>query len=996
MNRMSVANCARIAALFCILGAGATSLELVGAAPPIDAQDRESIEFFEKKIRPLLADKCWACHGPEEQERDLRLDSKEGVAAGGASGPVVVPGKPDASLLIRAVRRTGELQMPPDEKLTPAQIATLATWVQAGAIWPDTDPPVRPAKKADEPLFTEEEKSHWAYQKIRDPALPDVLEVAVTSTDGPRSDLDRFIVARLEAAGLVPAPRADKRTLIRRATFDLLGLPPTAAEIDQFLQDESPDAYAKLIDRLLESKHYGERWARHWLDVVRYADTSANDGNFVMRYAYLYRNYVIDAFNDDVPYDQFVTEQLAGDLIPPDTSLDVIVRRQIAPSFLMLGPKALPEADREQLRMDIVDELVDVTGRAFLGLTVACARCHDHKFDSIPTEDYYSIAGIFRSLKIIRDTGHITWMWTERPLLTLPGGEDRLPVMTPLEDGGRNLRVHLRGKYNRLGKEVPRRFLRIVAGEDHPPIETKQSGRLELARWIASPDNPLTARVLVNRIWQGHFGKGIVATSDNFGKMGQPPTHPELLDWLASRFIESGWSVKALHRLIMSSATYQQSSRSRDAAASVDPDNHLLWRMNRRRLEAEAIRDALLAISGQLDRKVGGGGDVAAELYAQGEVVDAEAGLVSASNFGLDYKGYQVPRRSIYLPVIRNASYEMLTVFDAADANAVTARRNDTTVATQAMFMMNNPFVRQQALSVAKKLEVYNKYVTGLPMDPPGGTAANGGGSTNITTDRSSILEPHNAAFWGAANTVDGDFAHGTNGGFSTAPGDFLGHSTHPESCAWVTVRSANANTEWVLFTFDEGPQRICEIRVWNLNGDTVANNPERGVKSMFIWATTDPADVGATSIGGATPGGNWTQVIGPGEGGAFTLEKAPGDGNYNGQTLDLGGVEALKLLFDIETNHGDTRVIVGLSEVQFLTVPTNAAVIDEGRIEQVHVEILGRPPTPLEMEDAATYLREYTVKARATGKGVVQSRVAALQSYCQLLFCLNEFLYVD
>ncbi|MBI82159.1 MAG: hypothetical protein CMJ81_03095 [Planctomycetaceae bacterium] len=678
-----------------------------GAVQNVRPADSRTSDFFEKKIRPLLADKCWRCHGPLQQKSELRLDAPEHLAAGGTLGTVVTPGIPDKSLLIQVVQQTGKLKMPPDEMLSAAQVAALQEWVRGGAIWPTTDDSLRPAQKTDEALFTPGEKAHWSFQPIRDPALPPVKD-----NDWPTTDLDRFILARLEQAGLVPSPQAGKRTLIRRVTFDLLGLPPTVEEINKFLQDESVDAYAKLVDRLLESPHYGERWGQQWLDVVRYADTTANDGNFVMRYAYLYRNYVIDAFNGDMPYDQFVVEQLAGDLLPPADNLDVTVRRHIAPALLMLGPKALPEADREQLRMDIVDELIDVTSRAFLGLTVACARCHDHKFDPIPTEDYYSLAGIFRSLKIIRETGHITWMWTEHPLLTLPGNETPLMIMAPLEDGGRNLRVHLRGDYNDLGQEVPRRFLRIIAGEDQTPITTKQSGRLELAQWIASPTNPLTARVMVNRIWQGHFLQGIVASSDNFGKMGQPATHPRLLDWLASRFIESGWSVKAMHRLIMLSSTYRMSSThlresppaSTTDPRSVDPDNRYLWRMNRRRLEAEALRDALLAISGQLDRKVGGGGEMPARIYENGAVVDEKAGLVSAADVGLDYEGYQVPRRTIYLPVIRNATYEMLAMFDVADANTVTSVRNDTTVVTQSMFMLNNHFVRDQALHLTRQL----------------------------------------------------------------------------------------------------------------------------------------------------------------------------------------------------------------------------------------------------------------------------------------------------
>ncbi len=565
--------------------------------------------------------------------------------------------------------------------------------------------------------FSEQEKSHWAFQAVRDVAPP-----RVSDESSVESPIDRFILAKLEAKGLKPSPRADKRTLIRRVTFDLTGLPPTPEEIDAFLKDESPDAFAKVVNRLLNSKHYGERWGRHWLDVVRYAESTANDANAVMRYAYRYRDYVIDALNRDLPYDQFVVEQLAGDLLPPTADLSESARRVIATGYLMVGPKALAETDKEQSRLDIVDDQLDVTGRAFLGLTLGCARCHDHKFDPIPTADYYALAGIFRSTEPFMDEIRNATMWWEFPLFELPG-EKPFMVMAPKEAVPRNLRVHLRGNRFTLGQTVPRGFLQIIS-QEKSPLRTTQSGRVEFARWIASRENPLTARVMVNRIWQHHFGVGLVATGDNFGRRGELPSHSELLDYLASQFVEGEWSVKAMHRLMLLSRTYQQRSGgpsaegpgpdaiapadSRSAASAsgapphADPDNRLLWRMPRRRLSAEETRDAMLVASGQLDRKIGGG-EAAEVLYQKSEVIDAKRGFAPNRLQSTD-PYYNTPRRTVYLPVVRNALPDMLALFDAADPNGVTCVRNDTTVPSQALFMMNNSFVRDQAIHLAKRL----------------------------------------------------------------------------------------------------------------------------------------------------------------------------------------------------------------------------------------------------------------------------------------------------
>jgi cytochrome c553 len=654
-------------------------------------------DHFEKKVRPLLANRCWKCHGAQKTKGKLRLDTAEGLARGGASGRVVVPGRPDESLLLQAVRQTGDLKMPPKEKLKAQEIADLAAWVKAGAVWPGPAPVPSPSLPRKS-LFTAEQKHFWAFQPVKDRRLPAVKDLAWC-----RSPLDRFILARLEAAGLRPAPAADRRALIRRLTFDLTGLPPTPAEVESFVRDPSADAYEKVVDRLLAGPHYGERWARHWLDMVRYADTTANDANAVLRYAWRYRDYVAGAFNQDTPYDQFLIEQLAGDLLPPASDPHLTAERVIATGFLMVGPKALAEPDLEQSRMDVVDDQIDTTGRAFLGLTLGCARCHDHKFDPIPTADYYALAGIFRGIEVFRDEVRNAVMWQEWPLAFRPG-ERPIVVLAPKEGKPRDLRVHLRGNRFNLGPLAPRRFLQIIAGEANGPLKTSHSGRLELARWIASPDNPLAARVMVNRIWQHHFGIGLVPTSDNFGIRGERPTHPELLDWLAARFVETGWSVKAMHRLLLLSSTYRMACAADPGAMQVDPGNRLLWRMPRRRLEAEEVRDALLAVSGRLDEALGGG-DAAEFLFREGEVIDKKRPFFRPNTVKAEHPYYRAcRRRSLYLPVVRNALPDVLALFDPADPNGVTAARNDTTVPAQALFMLNNPFVREQALHFAQSL----------------------------------------------------------------------------------------------------------------------------------------------------------------------------------------------------------------------------------------------------------------------------------------------------
>ncbi|MCH7685602.1 MAG: PSD1 domain-containing protein [Planctomycetes bacterium] len=714
--------------------------------------DPAKFKFFESKVRPILANRCYECHGPDvdEPEAGLRLDSLAAMLIGGRTGPAIEPKRPDKSLLILQINHDPTVAgMPPKKKLPRAEVAALTKWVAMGAPWPDAKVPVRPAavKQTPDVEFTEQEKSFWAFQPVVSPPLP-----PVRNSDWPQSPVDHFVLAKLEASGLQPAPRADRRTLIRRTTIDLLGLPPTPAEVDTFLADDSPAAFARLIDRLLASPHYGERWGRHWLDVARYADSNGMDNNMAHTEAWRYRDYVIRAFNKDKPYDQFVREQIAGDLlrrargsrddagknrwhagrVPDDW--DTPFEGLIATTILMIGPKMLAEDDPVKQQMDIVDDQIDTVGRAFMGLTLGCARCHAHKFDPIPTADYYSLAGIFKSTKVML-TYRVDSKWNTRAmgdaaleqrlselerqldyldetvvLGNFVGKEDekkrlterlkkvkeeyaKIPKIMAVEEGRvEDLQVFVRGNHLTRGALAPRRFLRIIAGNDQPPLSDRESGRRELAEWLTRPDHPLTARVMVNRIWQWHFGEGIVRTPDNFGRLGQRPTHPKLLDWLAARFVEDGWSIKQLHRRIMLSSAYQMSTAHNARAAQLDPENRLLWRMNRRRMEAEVIRDSLLAVSGRLDLSMGG------------PVLEDKTLVILSASVLRDGKLYDSNRRSVYLPVLRSGLFDVFQAFDFPDPAVVSGRRASTTVAPQALFMMNGRLMTDAAGRMAEQL----------------------------------------------------------------------------------------------------------------------------------------------------------------------------------------------------------------------------------------------------------------------------------------------------
>jgi len=751
--------------------------------------DPAAIEFFEKKVRPLLSAQCFACHSGANTRGDLDLTSREKLLTGGALGAAIVPGDPDKSLLIRAIRYEGSLQMPPRGKIPDEEIAVLTEWVKMGAPWGVEGSRLK-VEGSDKPqpstLNLQPSTRHWAFLPVRTPRVPAVKQRAWV-----KNPVDAFILAKLEAKGLRPSPPADRRTLIRRAAFDLTGLPPTPEEVEAFLADRSPDAWERVIDRLLASPAYGERWGRHWLDVVRYSDSNGLDWNEVFPNAWRYRDYVIRSFNEDKPYDRFIREQLAGDLLAEETQWNgetggnakdgaVSARpissfphspissreeRLIATGMLVMGPKLLAQQDRIKLGLDVIDEQIDVTTKAFLGLTVSCARCHDHKFDPIPTRDYYALAGIFRSTVTLKGTlprNDRVMYWNERPLAPPdrieasqafaakvkaaedavkkakdPAEKTRLtkelaelqktaPPAVPMtmavaEGKVANCAVHIRGSYANLGPEVPRGFVTVLGGAQRV-TDTKQSGRRELADWIANPRNPLTARVLVNRVWLHHFGEGIVRTPDDFGTRGERPTHPELLDWLAAVFSGGdrgtegqrdrgtsrgavpqslhpsvspspskeglGWSVKKLHRLLMVSSAYRMSSEPNAAASAKDPENRLLWRMNRVRLEAEAIRDAMLAASGSLEREAGG------------------TMLTKASGFPVKEfpVNFNTRRRSVYLPALRVVTYDLLKVFDFAEPSIVIGKRNRTTVPTQALVMMNNPFVTQQSHEFAKTM----------------------------------------------------------------------------------------------------------------------------------------------------------------------------------------------------------------------------------------------------------------------------------------------------
>jgi mono/diheme cytochrome c family protein len=655
-----------------LLGAFLLAASAKAAEPRSSAS--ADLEFFEKKVRPVLAANCYSCHGSEKQKAGLRLDSRGSMMTGGDSGPVVVPGNPQDSLLVKAINYQAEPQMPPKGKLPDDQIAALTEWIRRGATWPMTETKVRPVT-ASTPEFkiTEKDRAFWSFRPITNPPLPSIRDGS-----WPKTSIDHFVLAHHEARGLHSVGPADKLTLLRRVTFDLTGLPPTPREIEAFVSDMSPNAFARVVDRLLASPHYGERWARHWLDIARYGEDQAH--TFQARkypYGYRYRDWLIRAFNEDLPYDRFVQEQIAADLLDGPGRID----RLPALGLFALGPVYYGDPKK----FDQLDDRIDTLTRGFLGLTVSCARCHDHKFDPLSQRDYYALAGVFAATD-----------YEEVPLVSkeeVAEAEKKLtdeqrkkkvrpnfPMIHALKDAAKPapMRVLTRGNPDAPGDEVPRRFLEILCPSAPKPF-AQGSGRLELAKAIASPDNPLTARVMVNRVWAHHFGRGLVRTTSNFGQLGERPSHPELLDHLATRFVRSGWSLKALHREILLSATYQQSSLGRNSLAEeADADNRLLWRAGRRRLEVEAWRDAMLAAAGTLDRTVGG----------------PSTDLNAADN----------RRRTLYGSVSRHELNPLLRLFDFPDPNVTSDGRPVTTVPLQQLFVLNSEFMVRNAKALSASL----------------------------------------------------------------------------------------------------------------------------------------------------------------------------------------------------------------------------------------------------------------------------------------------------
>ncbi len=689
----------------------AIGLAALGCAQSLQAAEptKAQLDFFESKVRPTLVNNCYKCHSHEatKLKGGLSLEFRETVLKGGDTGPAVVPGDPEKSLLIKAVRYTDpDLQMPPKgEKLSDDQIANLISWIKMGAPDPRTTNSPTYGKE-----WAKSEKDHWSFKPVKKPPVPEVKETNWCATP-----VDAFIVAKLEENGMKPAPLADKRTLLRRATFDLIGLAPTLKELQDFLDDNSPDAFAKVVDRLLASPQYGERWGRYWLDTARYSDTKGDvkrqKEDFRYPYAWTYRDYVVRAFNEDKPYNRFILEQIAADkLNAPDRST------LAAMGFLTVG-----EHFNDNIN-DIINDRIDVVTKGTLGLTVTCARCHDHKFDPIPTKDYYSLHGIFASSVEPEDEPLI------EPIKMTPDYLDfankynalnqEMAALKPVKGGGMgknkevqqkriqlrreiaqlesthpgsparamvlvdkprpaDSHVFIRGEAENQGDVVPRRFLEILSGPNRP-VFRNGSGRLELAAAIISTNNPLTARVMVNRIWLHHFGEGFVTTPDDFGNQSAPPSHPELLDYLAARFMEEGWSVKKMHRLIMLSSVYQESSENNPRYAQLDPNNRWLWRANIRRLEFEAVRDSLLAIGGRLDKTMGG------------HPVNLGATPYST-------------RRTLYGFVDRRNLPEVYNQFDFANPDITTGKRYETIVPQQALFMMNSPLVVEQARNLVNR-----------------------------------------------------------------------------------------------------------------------------------------------------------------------------------------------------------------------------------------------------------------------------------------------------
>ncbi len=743
------------------------SQEMSNQAEPTPAQ----LEFFEKEIRPVLDEHCYKCHSKDGDKikGGLLLDTRLAAQSGGDSGPAVVPFDLNESLLYVAVTYDdSSLEMPPKYQLENKEIAAFKKWIEMGA--PD---PRKAKKDPDVPqhytntIDIEEGRKHWAYQVPAKPAPP----AESSDPNWIQNPIDAFIQDGHRENELTPAPDADPRSLLRRLYFDLTGLPPQTSQVEEFVEayEGNPErAIAFVVDHLLDTPQFGERWGRHWLDVARYAESSGKEVNATFPNAWRYRDYVIDSFNEDKPFDQFITEQLAGDLIETSNDLEA-AEYTIATGFLAIGTKGLNDVNARQFRFDLVDEQIDTTTQAFLGTTVACARCHDHKFDPIPMTDYYAMAGIFLSSDTLYGTSRSLQNRKSTDLIQLPtsvpssskpksladmidlefqlaslnerrdellaesaqlrrsgeaeeatrirnqtlGINNRAGLiegtLASYDDGGNpfslamgmsdreepfDSQILIRGEEdNPTDERVERGFVQVIKTDDEESISGSESGRLQMARWITSPENPLTARVFANRVWSWLFGEGLVTSVDNFGTTGALPSHPELLDYLAVRLVENDWSVKQLILDITTSRTYRMSSEFRDDYFELDPENRYLWRANKRRLDAESIRDASLAVSGKLDLTRPFASPVA-------EIGDGFIGRQIAEN----ELSRNSNNRSVYLPIVRGLVPESLGLFDFSDPSLISGKREITTVPSQALYMMNSEFVLTIAESMVTDL----------------------------------------------------------------------------------------------------------------------------------------------------------------------------------------------------------------------------------------------------------------------------------------------------
>lgn len=734
----------------------------------------EREQFYREQVKPILQEHCFQCHAddPVALRGSLALTSRDLILQGGDSGAAVDLDNPADSLLLKAINYE-VYEMPPDGKLAPEKIDILTKWVEQGLPLPAADEiDLAPSQHAGVPQVNEETKRWWSFQQVKRPEVPSVQQQT-----WPRNAVDNFILSRLEEVSLDPAPAATRQQLIRRVYYDLIGLPPSPEQVESFVNDSDPEAYERLIDQLLASPHYGEKWGRHWLDLVRYAESNSFERDGTKPFVWRYRDYVIRSFNEDKPYDQFLIEQLAGDEMT-GANLDSI----IATGYYRLGPWQDEPVDWLQAKYDDLDDIVATTSQTMLGLTVNCARCHDHKIDPIPQQDYYSLVAFFENIQRfgVRDkesvfaasVKHMPGKASEEQIqlhaaqvseieqrlaaiekIVKPDFEsveheefkhemNRIPILEKRVDGllkrelfddyvrqttelrilkekppgsipvlcvkehadppGESF-VRIRGNANVKGEKVEPNFISVLSPPE-PELKPSSNGestgrRLALAQWVASADNPLTARVMANRIWQYHFGRGIVRSSSDFGFQGTPPTHPELLDWLADEFVQRDWSIKAMHRLIMSSSAYRMSSRFNESSYEVDPVNDLFWRFNLRRLTAEEIRDSILAVTGELNQTAMFGPSIFTKLPEEVLAGQSRPGEGWGNSSEQDRR-----RRSIYIHVKRSVGVPILQTNDSADTDNTCPVRFITTQPTQALGMLNSEFTNEQATAFAAEV----------------------------------------------------------------------------------------------------------------------------------------------------------------------------------------------------------------------------------------------------------------------------------------------------